>query len=811
MYSKRIDKVIIGLEDLSIKKINNIESRRYFYEGRYIRLKNTRNYCQGFPLRLRKNNIPIEYNIDDPNIRKLVHSFSSFTMNPKHKSLFEKYYYTSEENAEDYGTLTTRDLVTEQLFQINSSKQIIHDFVQLLIEEARKLIHHQKGDDLKYCKYAIVGRPGTGKTALINYCFSVYGEQLDEERIIYVRINLNEIIQDGQSLRTRMLSKWLRIFCKYYFRSEKFDDFKNHFVVCDEIRSRIKKYRSDCFPTKTQDDYDLMVNYFIDLLYDLHTKTFHSVEYSLQLSEKRSSNGNIIVSLEDLSKMTEILMSYVQVVKNWGSIIIFDGFDRVTFDKMHFDQFKSWCMEIKQLSSIEDNRFCKSVFIVTLRDYSIRTFFRHNNQGSIQEYSQKGPNFLCLSIKNGIFKEIIEKRFEMLDEKFPDIDVINIKRNLINLMYMSYNKCGPQKALDSDWKEVSKTFENIFVHNYRLLFKYLRDLVYLIYRTLSGKYNISELIQSNPENKELLHAFMGQEWRILKLFITGTSKVVPFSNRISYGENGQPIFQGVVPVIPNIFNFNEFSNRTEEASYYIDQDGRKHKDEHISSIDQANKLLLKYHALKILELNGGTLGVETLIRSLNANFCKKWFFDIIFEIRELIFSNVISCDLTEAEYNDMNKISTNFPVTITPKFDIIKFIIEQSVYYENIIDDTPIEERFAKDTLRPLNPVDCSDIWEYLKEKSFFIIYFLHYINYVENQFFENLCESKSDHIYDYYQISKNDFNKNFRFFKNINVDNIKSTINAFLNTYLKNINNDLAESLLTNWEEYIINVQNNC
>lgn len=772
------------LEKKYSEKINE-EAQHRKYEGVYERSRNALGYIERYKNKLKQKGIPHEYHCPDDDMNRLLVSLSSFPMSPAKKDDFISYYHVPEQKDPDLELLSIKELVTEPLLKINTHQERIEHFVELLKDEALKLRYFKKGNDTSFCKFALVGRPGTGKTAFINYCFSVYGESIfDANQVMYSRVNLNDVVKGSESLKVRMLSKWLRIFCKYYLMNDNIEDFIDFKIFKDELLSRCKKYKKELFFEYSDNEFNEIVNFFFKIIRYLHTASFNETDYSLSDSlEEIDPEGMQKCSLEDLCYLTEITMSYVQHVKNWGNIIIFDGFDRVTFDKVQFKRFESWCTQIKKLTSIEDNDFCRSLFIVSLRDYSIRKFFKTNIQPTLTHLDQKTPAYRTLSICNKMFREVIENRFELLDNQFNTFNCINIKRNIINLMIMCYGELTPKQALDSKWSDVSKSFENIFSFNYRLLFKFIRDLILLVYQTLDKDFDVSNLIQSDPDEMQLLEAFQGNEWRVLKLFITGTFQNIPFSNRTTYTQEGQPSFQGVVPIIPNIFNFNEYAYRTDEAKQLLNTEGVKPYQGSMSPIDQRNKLLVKYFIIKTIEDSGNTIGIETLVETLRRNFCDKWHFDLIYEIRELIFSNIIGCDLTDVEMHNFENIKNNYPISLTLKSKIFDHILGESVYYENIIDDTPIDNRFSK-YMSPLSFGE-RDTWDYLKLKTKYIIFFITYVEYVQNYFKDTRPENDPTLFDNFKYISKEKYAEKFLIFTKERKKSIFDSIVAYLNGFL--------------------------
>jgi hypothetical protein len=787
---------------------HDLDSCHRPFEGTYDRLKDREGYYEQYQDRLFKHNLASEVVFDDKDehLKKYINSLSHIPMSPNRKDLFEKFYVIDNENTDHIlNELGIKKMVTRNFLSINNNKKRVDSFVKLLIKEAKKLVHYQNDQDISFAKYVIVGKPGTGKTAFINYLFSMHSDKLDEEKIIYTRVNLNDVSQESSNLKTRMLSKWLRIFSKYYFGNNRVKDFEDSKNVIKEIKSRLRKAKKKYhFADYSDQRFSMLIDYFVKKLYKLQYKTFKEYEFNLTSCTKPIINGEDPITLDDLLKFTELTMSYVQSVKNWGNIFIFDGFDRMSFDKIQRDLFQSWCNQMKELTSIKDNQYCKSVFLITLRDTSINSFFYNNLQDTQKKInSDKGPWYRVLTVEPCTLEEVIVSRFNFLAEKYETLNSNNIMRNIINLLYMCYTKKSPEESLSSSWKDVSKELADLFAYNYRICFKFLRDLLETIYRILCEKENVVDLLQSPPENMELMKAFQGQEWQIMNLLVAGTSKIQPFKNRNTYGENGQPEYQHVVPIIPNIFNFNEYAYNTIESRCLSALELAKNEFSlGISANEQENKLIVKYLLLKIIEKTEGAIGVETLIKSMNVNFCKNWKYDLIYEIRELIFSNILSCKKDEAVIQDSLSIMQNYEIKLTRKYAIIDKILNQSIYYENVLLDTPIERRF-KGSLRPLSKYDRSTTWDYLKEKTTHIIYFINYIKIIQDRMLK-IIPSNRDHNERLYIISKTEFQEDFMLMNTDRENEIRKSILSYLSGYLKNHSEDKVRNLIYRWQEEI-------
>ncbi|WP_289022710.1 hypothetical protein [uncultured Desulfobacter sp.] len=294
--------------------------------------------------------------------------------------------------------------------------------------------------------------------------------------------------------------------------------------------------------------------------------------------------------------------------------------------------------------------------------------------------------------------------------------------------------------------------------------------------------NAKNYLLSSPDSHLLLKAFRGSEWQVLRLLIFGTNKTQPFVNRTKYDKSGQPRFQGVVPVIPNIFNFNEYGFLTPEAG----------KDK--TALGFKNKILVKVRILQYLSNNGTNVGIINLFQWLTSTFDQEWGNELRYETRELIFSNLLKCHderIDQVDIDDPNAIKRNYGLSTTTKTDVIEKLLDSSIYYEIVVDNTPIDSRYIH-LFNPLHRIECESTWDYLKIKIKYIIYFLLYLEQVEEE--EKKRSQLESNVYSPYVIFSND-----------RESKIKDDIYRFLNGYLERKNENYATLQLSSWRSEIV------
>ena len=300
---------------------------------------------------------------------------------------------------------------------------------------------------------------------------------------------------------------------------------------------------------------------------------------------------------------------------------------------------------------------------------------------------------------------------------------------------MCYKECEPKVALDSNWRDVTAILRELFANNFRLLFKFIRDLLALTYQIC--KEESVYLLKSNPEYLLYLTRFRGSEWLVFKLFIYGTANNQLFLNRTRYDEDGQPIFNYVTPTIPNIFNFNEYAYNNHELV------------NNIEALDIDNKVFVKLRMIQYVNVCGGKTGVSNIIKWLPETFNTKWANDLRYEIKELLFDNILGCEVSQIDIDTHAMFKRNHEVISTLKSIVVNKMLDTSIYYETVMDNTPIETRYSK-YIKPLHRLDKPNVFTYLKLKSYYILFFIAYLVHCENIEKKRCNLSDKDYLFNY-------------------------------------------------------------
>ena len=771
-YAKQLKPVLKSVFDTAYDKIESVVAP---HAGTYERLNERIEYLNQFNKNLRAKNESPKVTIHDPFLKKIYNNINYIPMTPSNEKYFKKCYSINDIDDVELKKHGIRNTLKHDLRPLNFSKARLQEFFSLVVMKAVSLVKSDDDFDYDYCKYAIVGPPGIGKTTLINYLFSINYTVLNKKRLILLRVDLNDVSTSKSSLEERLYSKWMRIFAKYYFRNK---------IDSGSFESKFTEWFRD-----TYYDYSFLKRYsteqkehvldrYLTTLYTLHEDSSSEYEFSIKTTNEYGDESQPGISSEDFCLMSKLTLGFLQKKWGWGYIIVFDGFDSVSFDQIQYAEYERWCDEIKKLTVIKDNKLYKGVYLITLRDYSYLKF--HYNRKQCEDYDTCTtlPSYITLYIDQQNLQEIIEKRFLYLKMKCQYSAHNNLKRNLINLMYMCYMGSSPQSALKSTWENVTDLIQDIFANNYRLFFRFLRELLLLTYATVGQE--SMDLLASEPEALEYLKRFRGIEWRVIQLFITGTTNIKPFRNRTKYDVYGQPKFDNATPIIPNIFNFNEYSCYTLEAG------------ENCNATKFENKILVKCRILQHLLAQNGQDGIIDVFGWIRRTFRTHWLDELRFETRELIFSNLLRCNLDEADMENTDYLRTNYVLTTTRKTNVIDRMLDLSIYYELVMDNTPIESRYAR-LFSPLHQVDRNDIWSYLKEKTHYIALFLCYLMRVES---EEFTRTQTDPE----TIEAMRYRETYLIFSDKRLAKIKEDIVRYLNGYLEERQENVAMNMIAIW-----------
>lgn len=369
-YSNQLIPIVDKMFERAREVIGNVKTP---YTGNYVRLNQNKRYEDKFSAS-KKNispNVPISNEL-----KKIYANITYIPMGPENKIYYKECYdihNISDDELIKYGIKTILKISEKP---VNFSLNRVIEFKNLLMDVAKN-IKNNIDDYYEYCKYVIVGPPGIGKTAFINYLFSVFYDELDQNKIILIRVDLNDITRFKDTLEERFCSKVMRVIAKRYFKKVINDkDFEDLFL--DYF---IPNYTDHSFFARYTDNKKLDIfHHYINMLHDLHARSFNEYNFSIRSLVKYDGDGKLYISTDDLCLFTKIMISFLQNILEWNFIFIYDGFDSVTFDEIQYEEYGRWLDHLEILTTVRDNSLYKAVYIVTMREYSYIRFAHNRKQ-----------------------------------------------------------------------------------------------------------------------------------------------------------------------------------------------------------------------------------------------------------------------------------------------------------------------------------------------------------------------------------------------------------------------------------------------
>jgi hypothetical protein len=636
------------------------------------------------------------------------------------------------------------------------------NFKQLSFAERQKA--------LRMNRYVIIGKPGIGKTALLNYLFSIRAYDLRKGNILWIRVSLNSVEDGYLELKDRLHSKFIKIFCKFYLYADDCQ-FGESFLRQLETYLLDKVCALKTFSRLSQDQKIAVVQAYVDLLNSVSDTDDEKLDAFIPLHE-------YALQLIHFRVMTEHTLRYIQYAYGYAYIFMFDGLDSATVDFIRYNAFQKWMEEIGRVTNTNnDADSYKAVYVLTMRDYSFVTFYLRHVKASRDDTAK----FILLSVQKQPLASIVEKKCELAVQRlrkegysYSKEAFLNASHNLMRLTYsVLENGVSDASILGSETQSLHFThFMNLNNDNVRAVMRFFRELLIMAYTVL--KDNAFERLISNPSTDAFVKGFRGREWIVFRVLLHGDCAHGVYRNRVSYNAYGEAtISTNNKAVIPNIFNYRD---------YYTEHDT------HLFP-----KALVKTRIVQYLEKHGNSQ-ITDVIRRLNEIFGYDTA-DFRFETREMIYNGLISplkdeVDVIVAE----NKQATYYISLTDLARNITRRIMKRSIYYETVYDDTPIQDDF-KERIVPLSRYDKNvPLDMYIIKKSRYIMFFLHYLMKIEaaerNRYMEiNKCEEMQ-----YVDMGYEVFSEEV-------VASIKADICGYLSGYMSKVQHEQGKDHIANFK----------
>jgi hypothetical protein len=266
---------------------------------------------------------PVVSRLEYP-LKQFLSSFATIPASPERKALFESVYTFPNER------FLAQRKISHDLLEFKSKLQdpytpevypnVSYEISNCFLDHIMSLINNLRKDRSNPSKvssrtrrdsiFFLVGDPGIGKTTFLNYLFSVNSEKLRNEKIIWIRLDLNDPTERKDDFATSFLLKTISILRDKYSKEINFSDPNLRAFIFD-------KWAID--PEKSS----------------ITIKDVDSFFRRLQGLRKFNIDQQLDVSFID------IILDFLIEKLGYGFIFVVDGLDRVTLDSVRNERFAS--------------------------------------------------------------------------------------------------------------------------------------------------------------------------------------------------------------------------------------------------------------------------------------------------------------------------------------------------------------------------------------------------------------------------------------------------------------------------------------
>lgn len=645
-------------------------------------------------------NFPRAYNLQLP-LKCFLDCLEIIPASPKRKPLFEKIYVFPNENMlKDAGATTdintNRELLRDSYSPIafaNVSDEWLDELLNHFIETCHrlrrekrsraKIISRTKKDSIFFC----IGEPGIGKTTFINNMFSTRAERLRKEKIIWIRLDLNDPSQRRYNFEDSFLIKIITILREFYTEEIDFNS------------KALRGYIQQKWSASTERSAITVAD--IEILFrKFFTLRPYNIERQLDLA------------------FIDIVIDYLMEELGYGFIYIIDGLDRVSLDSVRNVRFSEWCKNLVEF--ITNKRFKDAVYIVSMREISLIDAISNFSE----DENLRKPKMLKVIPPD--LHEMITQKFklakEMIQEGIADgynwmsqdhVDSLSDAILLFTCCSILNRRIDTVSSdnFDEVIREGIQLLDGICAKNYRALMRFFRQLLLYVF----SYYNeaVEDLI--NADIGRRFSCLIGREYKVKRALSFGREESFNYSVPYKYYLNkGKLTFRPAATVealIPDVFNFIDVLETGET--------------EH----NQQNRALVKLRVVQLLLKNNLVMKKQRIIDYLNSHLgYSKFFLD--HEIDEMIFSGM----LYPKSLADFVRAG-NYTLKLTTLGQYIyDNLIYENVYLEIVVDDTPLP--FS--TMKFIDPINMAwigvDADAYVATKIRSVLYFLAMLRELERQ-----------------------------------------------------------------------------
>ena len=254
------------------------------------------------------------------------------------------YVISSLEQSETEDPIFLKYFIKGNNTQLNKNNKFADSFLKFIAQKSGELLNLfnqnlsslNRINILDNSKFLIIGKPGLGKTAFLNYLFSVWSNYMRSNKIMWIRVDLglaSSIIPED--LEILLHSKFTRIFCKHYLF--KYDYFDTNFL--GEFFKSSLTHLKDIFKTEDESklaQISLSFNYILQQLHEeLNniTKGSESKKEQYKIIKFFEKSGGAFNQYDKqlYQKLISYLIKYIQKIFHMKYIFIFDGLDKCNY------------------------------------------------------------------------------------------------------------------------------------------------------------------------------------------------------------------------------------------------------------------------------------------------------------------------------------------------------------------------------------------------------------------------------------------------------------------------------------------------
>jgi hypothetical protein len=267
----------------------------------------------------------------------------------------------------------------------NYNKQSVKFFIDALIRRSRRENEiYLQNKDLTRDIFILKGKRGIGKTYFLNYAFTKYNQYLNNNRTIWIRINLGEVFGDSiPDIAHWLRSKIVLVMFKYYLCHPDFED----------LLSDIEQYINQK-PKLLQ--YNLLENF---------------EDIKEQFVNKKAPE---LLCHTTVNKMLAKQIMHSVLERGYSFIYILDGFDRVGLTPAFKSQFDNICSQLGKL--FDPDTKLGGCYLIVSREETVHFLTVSNFWASSAHRNDIIKSLECVN-----FEEIYEKRIKYLQETVPKL------------------------------------------------------------------------------------------------------------------------------------------------------------------------------------------------------------------------------------------------------------------------------------------------------------------------------------------------------------------------------------------------------